>query len=157
MTASGGGIDYAALQRQAMTHVIRWALAQASGPSGPPGDHHFYLSFATRAPGVLIPDFLLEEHPEHMTIVIKSRFRDLVVDDEGFSVGLWFEDREADLRVPFSALTQFVDPSASVVIRFEPVDHSSGARLSLTPKDEGPRPDAEVVSLEDFRKTRDDD
>lgn len=154
---TGGGIDYAALQRQAMTYVIRWALERAASPSGLPGDHHFYLTFATGAPGVLIPDFLRKEHPEHVTIVIKSRFRDLMVDDEGFSVGLWFEGREADLRVPFSALTQFVDPSASFVIRFEPVAQAAGARLSLTRKEDGPRPDAEVVSLEDFRKTRDED
>lgn len=152
-----GRINYGALQRKAMTYVVRWALERAAAPSGPPGDHHFYVTFGTGAPGVKIPDFLRDEHPDHMTIVIKNHFRDLVVDEDGFSVRLWFSGREAELRVPFAAMTQFVDPSASFVIRFEVQDRPSAPRLELTRKGSEPRPDAEVVSLEDFRKTRDDD
>lgn len=149
-------IDYLALQRKAMTHVVRWALEYAAAPSGLPGDHHFYLTFGTRAPGVEIPEFLTAEHPEQMTIVLKSHFRDLQVGEQAFSVVLWFHGREAELRVPYSALTQFVDPSASFVVRFEPVERASSARLQLTPKDDEIRTDAEVLSLADFRKKQDD-
>lgn len=154
---SEGRIDYGSLEQRALLHVVRWALEQASGPAGPPGDHHFFITFLTAAPGVDIPEFLTERYPRDMTIVLKTHFRELSIDDDGFSVVLWFEGKEASLRVPFAAILQFLDPSASFVLRFDATPASVGPRLQVTASSEVTRPDAEVVSLADFRKKLDDD
>ena len=57
-----------------------------------PGEHHFYVSFRTDAPGVKIPARLLAQYPEEMTIVLQHQFWDLLVDEAAgsFSVGLSF-------------------------------------------------------------------
>ena len=44
-------IDYESLAQEAMRGVVRTVLTQAA-KSGLPGDHHFYISFDTEAPGV---------------------------------------------------------------------------------------------------------
>jgi len=158
-------IDYPRLEQRALLHVVRWALEQAAGPEGPPGEHHFFISFLTGAPGVEVPSFLREKHPHDMTIVLKSRFRDLEVDPEGFSVTLWFEGREAELQVPFGAVTQFLDPAASFVLRFDPQTGAAdgeltadpSVRLQLTSPSAEERPDAEVVSLDAFRRRNEDE
>jgi len=158
---SGDRIDYGTLQQQALRHVVRWALERAAQPEGLPGAHHFFLTFDTRAPGVRIPDFLAKRYPEEMTVVLKRHYRDLTVSDEGFSVGLWFDGREAEVGVPWDALRQFVDPAASFVLRFESDPRSPALQLRLSPprdaSSEAASSEAEVVSLADFRKKHDDD
>ena len=43
-------IGYEALTQAAMRGVVREALRRAKTNGGVPGDHHFYISFRTRAP-----------------------------------------------------------------------------------------------------------
>ena len=73
-------IGYEALTQAAMRGVVREALKRARASGGLPGDHHFYLTFRTKAPGVKIADYLVERFPEDMTIVIQHQFADLVVE-----------------------------------------------------------------------------
>ena len=74
-----------------------------------PGNHHFYITFKTNAPGVSIPDRLKQRFPDEMTIVLQNKFWDLKVTEQGFSVGLSFNQIPSTLVVPFSAITAFVD------------------------------------------------
>ena len=94
------------------------ALAHAA-KHGLPGEHHFYITFRTRAAGVSIPRHLFERFPEEMTIVIQHRFWDLKVDDEGFSVGLSFGGVPATLNVPFATVTAFHDPEVEFSLTFQ--------------------------------------
>lgn len=149
-------IEYGAMLRRAHRFVVRWALERATGPEGPPGEHHFFITFDTQAPGVEIPDGLRARYPEVMTVVIKHRYRDLEVKDASFSVGLWFDGEHARIEVPWASILQFVDPASSFTLRFEDDPRSPGTRLQLSPPRE-PREDAEIVSLADFRKKQDDD
>ena len=86
-----------------------------------PGNHHFYITFKTGAPGVSIPDNLRERFPDEMTIVLQNKFWDLSVSDTEFTVGLSFNQIPAKLEIPFAAITAFVDPAVDFGLQFQAV------------------------------------
>ena len=83
-------IGYDALTQAAMRGVVREALRQARANGEMPGDHHFYVTFRTKAPGVKIADYLVERFPEDMTIVVQHQYWDLEVDEGHFEIVLKF-------------------------------------------------------------------
>ena len=87
------------------------ALTHAAA-NGLPGEHHFYVTFRTDHPGVVIPPRLRAQYPQEMTIVLQHQFWDLQMDDEAglFSVGLSFGGVPASLVIPLGAVTGFADP-----------------------------------------------
>jgi len=84
-----------------------------------PGTHHFYITFKTAAPGVSIPAHLKERFPDEMTIVLQNKFWDLKADEDGFTVGLSFNQVPAKLQIPFAAITAFVDPAVDFGLQFQ--------------------------------------
>ena len=111
-------IRYDLLAQEALRSVVRRVLADV-GRDGLPGDHHFYISFDTRAPGVRLSSRMLEKYPEEMTIVIQHQFWDLLVTDTQFEIGLSFGGVPEKLVVPFDALKGFFDPSVKFGLQFE--------------------------------------
>src|SRR5215207_7316881 len=111
-------IPYDEIVQDALRAVVGRVLGEVERSGGLPGDHHFYITFKTRAPGVAIPKHLVERFPDEMTIVIQHRFWDLKVEDDGFSVGLSFGGVPSTLRVPFAAVTQFHDPAVEFSLTF---------------------------------------
>ena len=111
--------DYGRMIAEALRDVARQALSYTAR-EGLPGDHHFYLSFRTRAEGVRVPPVLRDQYPDEMTVVLQNQFWDLYVDEEAFSVSLTFGGSRQSLFVPFAALTAFADPTAQLGLRFEP-------------------------------------
>src|SRR5690606_14032052 len=69
--------------------------------------------------GVSIPQHLRERFPDEMTIVLQNKFWDLAVTDDGFTVGLSFNQIPAKLVIPFSAITAFVDPAVDFGLQFQ--------------------------------------
>ena len=69
------------------------------------------VTFATRATGVKVPAYLLENYPDEMPIVLQYEFDRLIVTDDGFDVSLWFKHKYARLTVPFDAVREFYDNS----------------------------------------------
>ena len=112
-------IPYDEIVQEALRDVVGRVLGEVERSGGLPGDHHFYITFKTRMPGVSIPKHLAEKFPEEMTIVIQNRYWDLKVEDDGFSVGLSFGGVPASLRVPFAAVTDFVDPAVDFRLTFQ--------------------------------------
>ena len=112
-------IGYDALTQGAMRGVVREAIRSAQANCQTPGDHHFYVTFRTSAPGVQIADHLVEQFPEDMTIVIQHQFWDLEVHDSHFEIILKFSGIPQHLRIPFSAITRFVDPSVNFGLTFD--------------------------------------
>jgi len=88
------------------------ALTHAAA-NGLPGEHHFYITFRTDHPGVVIPPRLRAQYPQEMTIVLQHQFWDLKMDEEAglISVGLTFGGTPASLVIPLEALTAFADPA----------------------------------------------
>src|SRR5918992_111778 len=119
-------IDYEALSQDAMRGVVRTVLGHTAR-SGLPGDHHFYISFDTQAPGVVLSRRLQDKYPEEMTIVLQHRFWDLVVSEDRFEVKLTFDGIPERLVVPFAAIKVFFDPSVRYGLQFETPDHGPEA------------------------------
>ena len=111
-------IRYDLLVQEALRGVVRQVMADAAR-SGMPGDHHFYISFRTDAPGVRLSQALRDKHPEEMTIVLQHQFWDLAVTEHAFEVGLSFSGAPERLLVPFDALSGFYDPSVQFGLKFE--------------------------------------
>jgi hypothetical protein len=84
-------IPYDEIVQEALRAVVGRVLGQIERTGGTlPGAHHFYITFKTAAPGVIIPPHLKERFPDEMTIVLQNKFWDLKVGANGFSVGLSF-------------------------------------------------------------------
>lgn len=164
-------LDYDGLTFAALRQVPREVLSITAELGATPGRHHFYMEFLTQAPGVTIPDFLVENYPERMTIVLQNQFDGLEVTDETFSVTLWFKGKPARLTIPFEALTSFADPSVGYGLHFEGEiarapngDRDTGeapagaakagddAAVDSDADDEADEKSADVVSLDQFRK-----
>ncbi len=118
-------IRYDILAQEALRGVVRQVLAD-SAKNGLPGDHHFYVSFNTRADGVRLSPRMLAQYPEEMTIVLQHQFWDLVVTEGGFEVGLSFGGIPERLTVPFAAVKGFFDPSVQFGLQFEESVESEG-------------------------------
>jgi hypothetical protein len=113
-------IPYDEIVQEALRAVVGRVLGEIErGGSQLPGNHHFYITFKTRAPGVAIPAHLRERFPDEMTIVLQNKFWDLVMQDKGFSVGLSFNQIPAKLEIPFAAITAFVDPAVDFGLQFQ--------------------------------------
>jgi uncharacterized protein len=133
-------IPYDEIVQEALRAVVGRVLGQVVASGGTlPGNHHFYITFKTSAPGVSIPAHLKERFPDEMTIVIQNKFWDLTVEETLFSVGLSFNQVPAKLVVPFAAITAFVDPAVDFGLQFQAV------ASQLEPE---PHEDAENDSLE---------
>jgi hypothetical protein len=171
-------IGYQALTDQALRGVVRDALRRIE-KSGLIGAHHFYLTFKTHADGVDIPEFLKEQYPDEMTIIIQHQYWALKVKDDYFEVTLTFKKLPAPLHIPFQALTAFFDPGVQFGLQFraegdaakpgpvmvpsspaEPEKGQDTEPAALKPTDK-PAADktaqdkaapGEVVSLDSFRK-----
>ena len=166
-------IGYQALTDAALRGVVREALRRAE-KQGLIGSHHFYLTFKTHFPGVDIPQFLREEYPDEMTIILQHQFWGLKIEDDRFEVTLTFRKLPATLSIPFAALTGFADPGVQFGLQFKEVPGEAGslpaAPAAIAPaekaekpatesekadekEDEKPAPaPGEVVSLDAFRK-----
>ncbi|MES1201863.1 MAG: ClpXP protease specificity-enhancing factor SspB [Pseudomonadota bacterium] len=157
-------IGYDHLMQEALRGVVRAALQEAASPRGLPGKHHFYVTFRTHAPGVVIPDHLSQRYPDEMTIVLEHQFWDLEVYPDRFRVILKFSGQPQPIVIPFAAVTRFFDPSVKFGLQFEhhqpdearlaSGDDTGGATAPVaTPSQDTPPPaQGSVVSLDAFRK-----
>jgi len=112
-------IGYESLTQGAMRGVVRDVLRQTAKLGAPIGDHHFFITFRTKAPGVKIADHLVERFANDMTIVIQHQYWDLEVHDTHFEIILKFSGVPQHLQIPFTAITRFVDPSVNFGLSFE--------------------------------------
>jgi len=151
-------IDYEGLAQEAMRGVVRTVLVRTV-KNGLAGDHHFYISFDTEAPGVSLSRRLKEKYPREMTIVLQHRFWDLAVTDDRFEVKLTFDGIPERLVVPFAAIKVFFDPSVRFGLQFEdpnaPADGRAAATFDgMTPRNGAARPVPARKSSRTSRKPR---
>ena len=165
-------IRYDVLARDALRGVLRRVLSDAA-EHGLPGEHHFFITFLSKADDVKLSPRLLAQYPEEMTIILQHQFWDLVVTEDRFEVGLSFGGIPERLVIPFAAIKSFLDPSVQFGLQFEPSEPAAEtptAKLPAVPapsalpvaapepaaesKDEPAKTSegAEVVRLDRFRK-----
>ena len=135
-------IRYEALVLDALRGVVR-AVLQRVLKRGVPGDHHFFITFDTRAPGVGLSKRLKEQYPHEMTIVLQHQFWDLAVTEDRFEVRLSFNNIPERLIIPFSAVRIFQDPTVHFALALRPPEGQEGedaisgdVTLLRTPKGE---------------------
>jgi hypothetical protein len=162
---------YDQLAQNALRGVVREALKRVE-KSGLPGEHHFYIAFNTKFPGVDIGERMAQRYPREMTIVLQHQYENLIVRDDRFEVELSFDNIPEKLVIPFNAVKGFLDPAVQFGLQFEvvtvetPVDSESKVEKSATGKKKGETEGAEggtppdvphgdapkVISLDSFRK-----
>jgi uncharacterized protein len=159
-------IPYDEIVQEALRAVVGRVLGSVERGGGTlPGNHHFYITFKTGAPGVSIPRHLTERFPDEMTIVLQNKFWDLNVAEDGFSVGLTFSQIPAKLQIPFSAITAFVDPAVDFGLQFqamvpdeeEPTPHDPAGNDGAERGDDGgvaPKDDGSNVVTVDFGRKK---
>ena len=140
----------------AMRQVMVRALTHLA-TEGLPGEHHFYLTFRTDHPGVVIPARLRAQYKQEMTIVLQHQFWDPLVDEEAgvFSVGLSFGGMPTTLVIPLAAVAAFADPFVHLGLRFRVPEAAAAPEPSppapaAAPEETAPEP--QVVSLDAFRR-----
>jgi hypothetical protein len=154
-------LPYDQWMEEAMRGVVSRALAHVAA-EGLPGKHHFYITFRTDYPGVVIPPRLLAKYPEEMTIVLQHQYDRLHVDEAGkfFGVSLSFGGILSPLTIPLGAVSAFVDPHVQYGLRFNvalpkqiaPPEPAPTAPVLPAPE---PGETPQVVSLDAFRRRRD--
>jgi len=135
-------IRYDVLARDALRGVLRRVLSDAAA-HGLPGEHHFFITFLSKAEGVKLSARLLGQYPDEMTIILQHQFWDLVVSEDRFEVGLSFGGIPERLVVPFSAIKSFFDPSVQFGLQFEPSEATAEAPAKNLPT--APAPSAVLV------------
>jgi len=111
-------LRYDRMVEDALRSVVSRALKHAA-EHGLFGDHHFYITFLTDHPGVVMPDHLRSHYPNEMTIVLQHQFWDLEVGPESFGVTLSFANQPERLTVPYVAVSAFADPSVRFGLQFD--------------------------------------
>ena len=160
---SKDALNYPVMIDQAMRGMVRDALRRVSA-NGLPGEHHFFISYATEHPGVKMSEQLKSRYPKEITIVMQHQFWDFKVEDSQFSVTLSFGGVPEKLVVPFAALTAFADPSVKFGLQFQ---HTEMFDAQIIESDDSPYENpvnlsvygqeedlgtAEIISLDSFRK-----
>ncbi|WP_137130190.1 SspB family protein [Rhizobium sp. FY34] len=161
-------IRYDILAQDALRGVIRKVLTEVAATGRLPGDHHFFITFLTGAPGVRISQHLKSKYAEQMTIVIQHQFWDLKITDTLFEIGLSFSDTPERLVIPFNAIRGFYDPSVNFELEFEvplveeeevsaeitayPIDNVAKPTDGDEAKSDEEKKPGSVVSLDSFRK-----
>ncbi|MEQ9115496.1 MAG: ClpXP protease specificity-enhancing factor SspB [Rickettsiales bacterium] len=149
-------INYESLIDKAMFIIVKNSL-ETIKDNTLPGNHHFYITFLTNAEGVSVSNKLKVQYPQEMTIVLQHQFTGLEIDNEKFSVTLFFDGIPETLVVPYSALTSFADPSVKFGLQFKHAENQNPK-----PKKEENPADADnssdpafdnVVSLDQRRKS----
>jgi hypothetical protein len=120
-------IRYDIMTQDALRGVVRQVLTDAA-KKGLPGEHHFFITFDTKAPGVRLSARMREQYPEEMTIVLQHQFWDLKVGDDNFEVGLSFGNVPESLLVPFDAIKSFFDPSIQFGLQFETIAETAAPK-----------------------------
>lgn len=156
-------IPYEDYVQAALRSVVARVLKSVQ-TDGLPGQHHFYIAFKTRYPGVVLPKALLEKYPDEITIVVQNRYWDLDVQDDHFEVSLSFNQVPSHIVVPYAALVGFVDPAVNFGLQFQPPEVEEEVQPTVVVADAEPEeaPEAaadapaeggsNVITLDRFRK-----
>ena len=111
-------LDYKSLIKSSLISVVKHALRKTS-EYGISDGHHFYITFDTNYSKNEMPEYLKKDYPKAMMIVIENEFWNLKVDQEYFSVDLKFKGKIDHLKIYFSSIKNFVDPSVSFTLNLD--------------------------------------
>jgi hypothetical protein len=152
-------LRYDLMIEAALRDVVRETM-ETVARDGLPGDHHFYITFLTKFPGIKVPENLRKQYPEEMTIVLQYQFFGLKLEDDCIHVTLSFNNVKESLIIPIDSITTFADPSVNFALQFQnggddgddgDGESSDKPATDKTDKDAEEKR-GEVISLDKFRK-----
>lgn len=111
---------YDQLAQNALRGVVRDALRKVQR-TGLPGEHHFYIAFNTKYPGVGLSPRIAERYPREMTVVLQHQYWNLNIYEDRFEVELSFDNIPEKLIIPFNSVKGFLDPHVQFGLQFEVV------------------------------------
>ena len=111
-------IRYDLLAQEALRGIVSTVIADTA-KNGLPGDHHFYVSFNTRAEGVKISERMRAQYPKDMTIVLQHQFWDLMVDGRAFRGRAVVWRHPGAAGGPVRGDHAFTDPSVQFGLQFQ--------------------------------------
>lgn len=158
-------LDYEAMVQEALRGVVHKSLVHVA-KEGLSGNQHFYITFNTDHPQVVIPEYLKDQYGDELTIVLQYEFWDLTVNENDFSVTLCFDDAHESIHVPYTSIISFVDPSVKFGLQFTPIleDIKAGKTIKADKPKSKKKQDKEteseavsdstsnIITLDAFRK-----
>ena len=105
-------IDYQKILKNNMINVFRDVLLDIE-KNGLQKGHHLYITIDTLCKKVEIPNWLKEQYPNEITIVIQYEYWNFKVNKNSFKITLSFNDIKADLDIPYLSIKSFADPYAN--------------------------------------------
>tara|TARA_Y100001954_G_C15647710_1_gene521038 strand:+ start:65 stop:520 length:456 start_codon:yes stop_codon:yes gene_type:complete len=121
-------LDYGVLIKTNLLNVVKYALEKTS-QYGLSDDHHFFITFRTNFEGNQIPEYLTKEYPENMIIVIENEYWNLKTYENHFLIDLKFKGKIETLKIFFSSIKNFVDPSVSFNLNLDVVDKRKSSNI----------------------------
>jgi len=148
-------INYSQILRKNMLNVFRDVLKNIE-VNGLQEGHHIYISFKTDSKKVVIPDWLKKKHPKEMTIVIQYEYWNFKVKNNLFSIGLSFNDINANITVPFDAVISFADPYANFGLKLinEEINKKLSDKKTKRVKSVIKKNKNNIIELQKYKKLR---
>ena len=143
-------LDYPNLIKSNLLNVIKYALKKTS-EYGLSDEHHFYITFKTNFKKNIIPEYLKNDYPDTMMIVIENEYWNLKTYEDYFSIDLKFKGKIETLCIYFSSLKTFVDPSVSFTLNLD-IEESAHLKKKKVKKTKKKKPQIENKSNVIFLK-----
>tara|TARA_Y200000002_G_scaffold348905_1_gene325203 strand:- start:721 stop:1143 length:423 start_codon:yes stop_codon:yes gene_type:complete len=105
-------IQYQKILDKNMLNVLKDILKNIRD-NGLSNNNHLYITFLTNHKNVEMPNWLKQNYPQEMTIVIQYEYYDLEINTKNFSISLSFNDIKANLIIDYNSIVSFADPSAN--------------------------------------------
>lgn len=134
--------DYSSFIQSALYHAVKEILNTVA-KDGLTDESYYILSFLTKE--ATLPDFVRQKYPHDITIILQNQFSNLSADDSCISVTLGFGGVPCDIKIPYTSLISFMDPSQNFALSFAPVQEKE-----VPPSQE--MQTAEVIDLASLRK-----
>tara|TARA_A100001015_G_C14828568_1_gene647670 strand:+ start:474 stop:899 length:426 start_codon:yes stop_codon:yes gene_type:complete len=111
-------INYQKILNKNMLNVLKDILCNIK-KNGLSNNNHLYITFLTNHAKTEVPDWIKENHPKDMTIVIQYEYYDLQINKNNFLITLSFNDIHSTLKIHYDSIISFADPSANFGLRLE--------------------------------------
>lgn len=111
-------IDYNAWLGEAMQSLIKKAFKKIIDQKLQP---NFFITFVTKREDVILSTNVKEKYPEQISIILQTKYKELRLLEDRFTVILSFNNKEQQISVPFNAISYFLDRDCNFAIELTPL------------------------------------
>ena len=144
-------MKYLKLFEDGMHLVIRNILNDVS-KNGVVNASELFITFLTKFPGVKLSQHMLHKYPDEITIVLQHQFEQLVINEDGFSVGLTFGGEFEIVQIPYNSIILFRNPSNKITLSFRYYPSLMSQKNDTAQNLQEYNSKARIISLDNFRK-----